>query len=215
MLSKKLREEFYVETQGNYCSEYYRYLGYKNSMSSPIAIFRAKGIETLFNRTEPHIFVNDLIVGNIRGLYCTENDVLQKHAKAFVSEIGERTFETNKDHFSPNYQHIISVGLPGILEEIDDSLNSHYNDEEKRETLEAMKITMVAFGKMIENYIKKANELKKNSEYDNKRLVFIEKNCQAILKRPPERFAEALQLVWFCHTAFLLEGRYAMALGRI
>ncbi|MBQ2881571.1 MAG: DUF3029 family protein, partial [Clostridia bacterium] len=40
-------------------------------------------------------------------------------------------------------------------------------------------------------------------------------NCRAVLNGPPKSFSEALQLVWFCHTAFSMEERYAMALGRI
>lgn len=214
-LSKKLRKEFYTEPSGTFCREYYRYLGYKDNLSSPISILRAKGVESLFTNTEPYIFKNDLTVGNIRGLYCNENEVLLNHAKSFISSIGERNFITNNDHFSPDYQHIINVGISGLLNEIEESQKIHCEDKSKCETLEAMKITLFAFAKMIKNYIAKADDLKNNSEYDNKRLEFIMHNCESLLEGAPKSFAEGLQLIWFCHIAFLLEGRNSMALGRL
>lgn len=214
-LSENLRKEFNSAPNGTYAPNYFRYLGYKESASEPISKLRAKGIESLFTKTVPHIFVNDLIVGNIRGLYCELNDTVLHHANRFVSQIGNRGFSTNKDHYAPNYSHIVSVGIPGLLNEIDASLKTHCEDLDKCETLQAMRITVVAFREMIENYAKKAKSLRENSEYNSERLDFIIGNCEALLSGAPKTFAEGLQLVWFCHTAFLLEERYAMALGRM
>lgn len=214
-LSEKLRIEVNEKPEGTRSFAYFRYLGYKDNLSASIALLRAKGVESIFINTKPHIFKNDLIVGNDRCLYCDASEFEIKVAKKTVERIGDRCFSTNKDHFSPYYEHILEVGIMGLVSEIDNSLEKFKDDSEKTETLECMKITLLAFRKMIENYIEKAESLKNNSEYDKDRLEFIIKNCKNLLDNPPKTFAEGLQLVWFCHSAFYLEGRRAMALGRL
>ena len=78
-----------------------------------------------------------------------------------------------------------------------------------------MKKTLCGFSEMIRGYLRQAELLTESPDYDSQRLRLIADNCRAILSGPPQSFAQALQLVWFCHTAFLMEERYAMALGRM
>ena len=42
-----------------------------------------------------------------------------------------RNFFQNWDHYAPDYRHFIKVGIPGILNEIDSSLEKHKDDPEK------------------------------------------------------------------------------------
>ncbi|MBQ3004942.1 MAG: hypothetical protein IJD88_03335, partial [Clostridia bacterium] len=122
---------------------------------------------------------------------------------------------TNRDHYAPYYEDILNFGVSGLIDKIDKSLENHKGDAEKCETLECMKITLLAFRQMIKNYADKAKELENSQEYDKNRLSFIIKNCESLLKSPPQTFAEGLQLIWMCHNAFYIEGRRAMALGRL
>ncbi len=214
-ISERLREEFNSPREGRFLPAYFRFLGYREHISDPISILRARGIESLFTLHEPHIFVNDLIVGNTVGLWCEIERTLRKSAESLASTIGSRHFGTNKDHFSPNYGHILKVGINGIIGEIDRSLEIHREDRERCETLQAMRITVEAFKTMIANYVKKAKSLFGDPRYDCDRLEFIISNCETLLVSPPQSFAQGLQLVWLCHTAFMLEERYAMALGRM
>ena len=124
-------------------------------------------------------------------------------------------YHTNFDHFSPNYRHTVTVGLPGLIAEADASLEAHREDPEKTEMLQAMRHVLCGFRQMILNYIAAAETCKQDPEYDVDRLNFIIENCTAIANGKPQTFAQALQLIWFCHNAFLLEDRYAMALGRL
>ena len=78
-----------------------------------------------------------------------------------------------------------------------------------------MRRTLDGFCGMIRNYIAEARRLHGEPGYDNARLDDIISRSEAIITRAPQSFAEALQFVWYCHTAFRMEGRYAMALGRI
>ncbi len=212
-----LRKEFYEKPEGTFAPEYFRSLGYKAYMAEPITIFRARGIEALFTKSRPHIFMNDLIVGNTHSLYCQLDDLTLEDARKINRIIGGRSFHTNADHYAPEYIHILQVGIVGMLEEISASKELHAKEPEKLENLEAMAITLRAFREMIANYKKAAEALllKKHVSYDKKRLQFIIENCEALIEGAPKTFAQALQLIWFCHTAFLMEGRGAMALGRM
>ncbi len=212
-LRVELRKEFESKPDGTYAPYYYRYSGQMKNVGKPITIMRAHGTHSIFVNTKPHIFKNDLIAGSTHGAYLDKDSVLLEYAMNFTGKIGEREFFTNKDHYSPNYPKTVSVGIPGLVEEIENSLIKYAGDDKKCETLTAMEITVSGFVQMIKNYIDEAKRLKTDSDYNAERLEFIIANCEAILAGPPKTFAQALQLIWFCHTAFYLEERYAMALG--
>ncbi len=214
-LFKCLNDEISEETSGTYAPYYYRYLGYKRNISAKPSEFRANGIYALFTETKPVILKNELIVGNRKSLYSDAEKIMLEYAEKEVQFFGERTFRTNKDHYAPNYEHILQFGLPGLIKEIDDSLKKYKQDSDKCDTLSAMKHTLYGFSQMIENYADAAQKCKNNPDYDNDRLDVIIKNCKAVITDRPQTFMQALQLLWFCHNAFLMEGRYAMALGRM
>lgn len=214
-LFKKLKDEIKNEPAGVYAPHYYRYSGYKKDLTASPETLRANGIYCLFAKPEPHIYVNDLITGNVKSLYCVKDEALLQHAANIVGSFGLRSFPLNSDHFSPNYQHVLSVGIPGLIEEINNSIKNHNSDPEKVNFLEAMRHTLEGFMQMMINYAEKAKSLKSSRDYDAKKLDFIINNINEITEGAPKTFAGALQLIWFCHTAFMMEGRYAMALGRL
>ncbi len=214
-LFEYLNDEICAETKGVYAPYYYRYLGYKQDIAAKPPAFRANGIYALFTETKPIIMKNEIIVGNKKLLFADVDKITLEYAEKVVQRFGKRMFITNKDHYAPNYEHILNVGLPGLIDEIDNSLEKYKNDDQKCETLFAMKHTLCGFSQMIKNYVIAAQECKKDSAYSKEYLDGIIENCNAIVAGKPQTFAQALQLVWFCHTAFLMEGRYAMALGRM
>lgn len=214
-LSESLRQEVNQLPSGVRDPQYFRFLGYREHLHEPIALLRAYGIEALFTKVKPHIYVHDLIVGSTDGLYCEISEAMQAHAKNLVGKIGGRMFRTNADHYAPNYRHVLAAGVPGLLKEIQTSQERYRDDEKRSETLRAMRIALEGFGAMIGNYAKEAERLKSDAAYDAGRLAFVEQNCRALLTGRPETFAQGLQLIWFCHTAFKLEGRAAMAIGRL
>lgn len=214
-LFEKLNNEICEETKGTYAPYYYRYLGYKRYIDTNPSDFRASGIYALFTETKPVIMKSELIVGNKKALYAQVDEITLEYAEKLVQSFGDRTFITNKDHYTPNYEHILEVGLPGLINEIDVSLAKYEKDEEKSKTLQAMRHTLCGFSQMIKNHALEALRCTENPAYDRKRIENIVKNCETIVTGKPQTFAQALQLVWFCHTAFLMEGRYAMALGRL
>ncbi len=214
-LSEYLNEEMKELTEGTFAPYRYRYEGYIRDLAASPSVLRANGIYALFTESKPVILKNELIAGNLKSLYSSEDVQFLDYAKKKVDFFGERDFLTNKDHYAPDYQHILDVGIVGLVKEIENSLEKFAGSDEKCETLSAMKLTLTGFSKMIENYADEAEKLLVDKEYSADRLSFIIENCRALTKGRPETFAQALQLVWFCHNAFVMEGRYAMALGRM
>jgi len=214
-LFEYLNQEICEEPIGTYAPYYYRYLGYRRDLAAVPAVLRGNGIYGLFTESKPVILKNEIIAGNLNSLYTTEKEVVLNYARKVVQSFGERTFHTNKDHYAPDYQHILEVGLPGLIEEINHSLKRYEQDAEKVQTLQSMKNTLEGFAQMITNYAQAAKACQGWEGYDPERLNFIVQNCEAIVTGKPQNFAQALQLVWFCHNAFVMEGRYAMALGRL
>ena len=214
-LFEHLNNEISEETKGQYAPYFFRYKGFSQNISASPPTFRANGIYSLFTQTVPVILKSELVAGNTKALYSSESDFVLRYAKKEVEHFGARYFLTNSDHYSPNHDHFISVGITGLLKEIEDSLKKHKDDSKKVEYLLAMRRTLEGFSQMIKNYADAAQKCKGKEGYDDEALDFIIENCTAITEHKPESFAQALQLLWFLHLAFLYEEKGAMALGRI
>ncbi len=210
-----LKFEMSVRPAGEYCPDYFRSLGYRAEGHASPSGRRADGIYRLFTEPTPHIYQNDLIAGSIRPLFV----VLTEEEKALVREAmagyPERHFGTNKDHFAPDYDTILSVGIGGLLNKIADSKQNHAEDPSALDFLDSMAVTLEALRGRILKQADRARELMGTEGYDGERLSFIESNCRALAEGAPKTFAEGLQLVWMIHNSFVYEGRYAMALGRM
>ena len=214
-LFEKLNNELCEESCGIFAPYYFRYIGYAQDLAACPAKLRANGICALFEKTAPVVLKNEIIAGNTKLLYTDKDGQTLAMAKKVVDGFGSRDFITNKDHYAPNYDQILTLGINGIVEKIDSSLKEYSHDPEKLETLSEMRKTMCAFSHLISRYADEAERCKGKDGYNDEYLDYIIGNCRAVVSERPQSFAQALQLVWFCHTAFLMEERYAMALGRL
>ncbi|MCQ2432911.1 MAG: hypothetical protein MJ175_09955, partial [Clostridia bacterium] len=179
-----------------------------------VPALRTDGIAALFSDVIPWIYKNDLIFGSFRPMWTTDEEG-RKRAENVFRTLPERTFHQGVDHFAPDYGRILSKGIPGIRADILTSMEQHQGEDDRVTYLSMMLKTWDGFAKMIASYASAARALTGAEGYDTERLLTGAERCEALLKRAPIHFDEALQLVWFCHTAFLYEQRYAMALGRI
>lgn len=203
--------------------KYLKYLGYAEHFDAPAPIARAYAVESLFCEHKKHIYENDLIAGSTRGLLSDTvdlTDAVIKKAEKVCDSYGTNGFWTNVDHYAPDFETFLRDGVGGTIENIQHSLKTHKNDkdfEKKKVFLQAAEISMRAFGKMIAQYGEAAElGVETAANQTNKdNLLKIAKICEKIKWEKPDSFHEALQLVWLVHIAFLYEGRYAMALGRM
>ncbi|MGI6705620.1 MAG: pyruvate formate lyase family protein [Clostridia bacterium] len=202
-----------------------RYRAYRKFASYPNCIRRALAFSHLLLAHSKKIYKHDLIVGSIAGLYtdmgCHKSLPLGEEVYHYLGKVGERSFLTHYDHAAPNYARLLSLGIRGLLEEVRKSAEKiHDTDEEgldKKAFLKAVEISLKAFRKYILQYARLAGTMatKASDPAERTRLLRIQKVCTNISMEPPKGFYEALQLIWFAHTVFVLEGRYAMALGRM
>lgn len=184
--------------------------GFAAHMDEENVLARAYALKSLLENHEKHIYPHDLVAGSLRGLLAEESAALQTAcADRVVGSFGERGFLTNSDHFAPDYETLVTIGVGGIREKIRRSLESHAQDGDfprKRCFLQAADICMEAFGNMIRGYGEAA------AQAGNQAMAAA---CRAVAQGAPATFREALQLVWLAHVSFVYEGRYAMALGRL
>ncbi|MEI6580435.1 MAG: pyruvate formate lyase family protein, partial [Eubacteriales bacterium] len=221
---EKLKAEMQCTPQNSInILKYLKYLGYSEHFNEPAPLARAYAIESLFCNHKKYIYKNDLIAGSIRGLLSDSADItdtLLKRAEKICDSYGTNGFWTNVDHFAPDFETFLSDGVGGTVEKIQKSLKTHADDadfEKKKVFLQASEISMRAFGQMIGQYGDAATQKAETAENPRQKenLLKIAQICDKLKWEKPESFQEALQLVWFVHTAFLYEGRYAMALGRL
>ncbi len=200
-------------------SVYLAYKGYREHYGDSSVIARAYATANLFKDHIPRVYQNDLVLGSINGKYAPCGTYLQaelQHAGNICANFGYMGFYQNVDHYTPDYPTLLSKGVGGILEHIEESVLNHKNDidaEDKLEFLQGAQICMQAFSRMMLNYADAANELAK--ELGSDELKTAADIAREVSLEPPKTFRQALQLVWFAHVSFLYQGRYAMALGRM
>lgn len=192
--------------------------GFRAHYDDPVPVARAFALKSLLGGHQKHLYDHDLIAGSIRGLWSeTADEAESKAAEKIVGSYGRTSFLTNRDHFAPDYETLLEIGVGGILDRIGRSRIVHKDDadfEKKRVFLDASELSMRAFGDMIAGYARAAE--KRAAESGNEsRFSEIASACRAVVSDPPHSFRQALQLVWLAHVSFVCERRYAMALGRL
>lgn len=186
------------------CAPYYKGVGYAEHPAEEIPVARAYAFQKMLASEKKHIYTNDLIVGSITGHFSegTPDDEV-RYYEQYTSLTGERGWFQGCDHYASAYDRLLKLGVGGILKEIEDSMQKYRGDREKEIFLTACRIEMEAFRDWIAAHAAETNDPE------------IIRICQKIAVEAPSSFREALQLVWFAHTVYQLQGLYAMALGRM
>ncbi len=210
-----LKSEMESKPEGVFFPDLLRCRGYEASGEAANVTARAEGIAAILEQSEPHIYKNDLIAGSIRDAFFKVTEADEDAAKVWKAKYPERFFPTNFDHYAPDYKTAVREGIPGLIARIEESLEKPKRTPMSLDLLLSMKRTLEALRNRLRNYAKKARSLIGTEGYNDDRLSFIAYNCDALTKGAPESFAQGLQLVFMIHNCFVLEGRYAMALGRI
>ncbi len=218
-LLKQEMEENRSLAQGTDVADYYMFLGYRSHYREPAVVAKGYAIASLFKEHKKYVYENDLIAGSLLGRRVPEGTYSQaelEYASRVVSSYGRNGFHTNFDHFAPDYETILELGVGGMICKIKDSLEKHQkagSKDKKINFLRSAQITMEAFSEMIFEYGTAAEELFLKNGRGN--LLEISRICKKLAKNKPDTFHEAIQLVWLCHLSFCYEKRYAMALGRL
>ena len=181
--------------------------GYLEDPDVPNDIARGHAFAHLLQDQPKHLYTNDCIAGSLRGILADKDTVgCFEQADRVVESFSERSFSMNSDHFAPDYEGFLKLGIPGVMEKIENSLIDHQDGCDKYTFLQSMKICVSAFRKYVLGYANAAKAVNKTD---------ISEICTFIADHPPKTFRQALQLIWLAHVAFCCEGRRAMAFGRM
>lgn len=198
---------------------YYQYQGYREHYDDPVPIARAWAENALCRLHEIYIYEDDVVLGSLRSIASSDptiTDALLNKASAIVDSYGSHWFWMNYDHYAPDYETFLRLGVQGTLDRIESSAAEHADDPKKARFLEACRISMQGFSDMLGRYAaaakEKADGVKGEAQH---RFLELSRICRSLTVSPPATFHEALQLVWMTHLTFAMQGRYAMALGRL
>lgn len=162
------------------------------------------------------IYRNDKIAGSMAGLFCDAfGEEERKDAENFLKNFGVRNFLQNTDHYSSDYEKLLRAGVPGLFKEIKSSRAKYAEEREKKDFLRAAEICLQAFKDMLAGYREKCEALIGTEGYNERELRAMSEDLGLLCMSPPKTFRQALQLVWAWHLAYCLEGKFAMALGRM
>lgn len=220
-LLEALRQEMEARPQrgGRMMSALYMARGYQAHYGEENVLARASAAAALFEDCPKHVYAGDVILGSIAALVAEEGTYNRDEydwACGIVSSYGERHFVTNSDHFAPDYETFLRDGVDGTLARIEASRRAHENDREALVFLEAARRAMNGFSGFIMGFAQSARRLAESVDVEQAaELMRAADVCERVAHASPETFREALQLMYLAHVAFLCEGRYAMALGRM
>ena len=146
-----------------------------------------------------------------RSVHGMERKILPDEAKKFFYYQGLSLFTYNWEMGTPNYEKIFSLGLNGIIKEIDERLkeiNDEYMELKNPDTflaqsrdLQAMKIALqgaITWGQRFSELAKEM-ALEEKDEDRKKELEQISKTCAWVPANPPRTSREALQCFWLIH----------------
>ena len=163
--------------------------GFRQHFSEPVPIARAYSSAAIFTQHRKHVYPHDLIAGSTRGLYILDDQITDaelSYSRDILQSYGIMNFSHNFDHYAADYETFLAEGIQGTLEKIHRSMEKHQFDSDAEKKLTFLKAAEIAMT-----------------------------GFQTMVGQYAETFHEALQLVWLVHLAFLLEGRVAMAFGRM
>ena len=112
-------------------------------------------------------------------------------------------------HFLPNYEKILSLGVKGYLETIDNKEGPLY--QAVRIACEGLTTYAGRLSQEAEAWAQKETDPSRKAE-----LIEIARICRKVPAMPAETFHEALQSLWLAHMAVNLEGlNSAVSFGRM
>lgn len=122
-------------------------------------------------------------------------------------------------HLIPNYKKVIEMGFQGIEEEILRALKEE-NDPDKREYLQALRLSAQAPGKLARRYSQLARELadQERDPVRRQELTTIAEHCERVPREKPLGFYQGLQALWFTHMLVMAAESYpgaGLSYGRI
>lgn len=188
--------------------------------NQPTTIRRAHALAAVLDQVPLQLREHECIVGTPAGAYAQSlppgiDPDTYTHYAEIDTALGERSFTTHFDHIAVNYGHLLAVGLPGLLREVEAS-HARHSEVSRRVFLDSVGLTIEAAIRYCQRW--RAACLQETATASATRAAALARSAdtlETIASRPPKTFLQAVQLIWLVHTIYCLEGRGAMAFGRL
>ncbi len=188
----------------------WRVQAYRRHGQEAEPIVRAKAFASVLDNAPLTIEAGAAIVGSKSSFLAAQlpDEISQAEYDLALkehTERGGRNFWAGWDHTLADYPTILNEGIGGILARAEQSMYEQHSSWQ-RENLAAMVITLRALSRFARRH---ADECRSMGREDLATIL------DAISEHRPQTLHQAIQLVWLVQTAFVSQGRYANALGRI
>ncbi len=195
---ERLRKRVFQDL--NFSSEFY-YLFYKKYQQCAASCEEeryAEAFDYAFSNLTPSISEDELIVGKRDlPLSAEAQKEWENTYKAIAADRSSRAGGGQDSHMAIDYELLLSVGIHGILQQINNYLT--HCDKAKAAFYHCCKRCLEAVIKHSENYARKALELSAEATDPTRRdeLLQIARICKKVPAEPAETFYEAVQSVHF------------------
>ncbi len=158
----------------------------------------AKAFRAAFEALTPHIAPEELIVGTVKNtLSEREREEWESTYKPMAKERAQRAGSGQDSHMAIDYPLLLSCGISGIIERIDQYLIDA--NESQAEFYRAAKVCLESVVIFSHRYAALARKMAENERDTARReeLLEIAQICQKVPQAPAESFYEAVQSVHF------------------
>jgi formate C-acetyltransferase len=175
---------------------------------------RARALNAVLERCYLLLTPGELLVGSGTARFTREGDeAALAQARELLAEVGGRSFTTHADHLAPDYPTLLAEGLGGLLARAQAALDRHPVERGAflSATVEAVRGLQAHLLRWAEETARAARLGRPYAELLSAQSVML----RSLVTEPPSSLWGALQLLLLTHCALQLDGRYAMALGRL
>ncbi len=188
------------------------------SAGLPMAVRRARALEAVLDGMALCLCPEECLAGSLAGVLAPAlpaewSPEAADRWRTVDRENGERTFLTGFDHCAVDYAGLLRVGLGGLVAQVDRSLATHAGAREQG-FLQGVRIALGAAQRFALRWAAECEQAADAAPGAGLRLRMAA-DLRHVSGEPPETFQQAVQLVWLIHLIFALEGRGAMAFGRL
>jgi pyruvate-formate lyase len=186
-----------------------------------MTVRRAKALANVLASMPLHLNPGDHLAGSMQLLIDSplpDGTTLPDYESAVreVEQIGERSFHTNSDHMAPDYAGLVEEGIGGLIARATTE-RDHERPDDEIAFLDSVIIALEGVERYLIRYADYIAQTARQTDNDSERdrLSALSRVVRNVSTAAPTTFHEAAQLTWTFHFIYSLEGRGAMALGRM
>lgn len=182
-----------------------------------MGIRRANALNAVLGNAPTPITPGELILGNGHARFTADGDSeALRRAQEYLAPLAGRHFGTHADHAAPGYADLLANGVTGLASRVQSAIDAlpAGGDASSREFLVSLAVALDGFSHYLGRWADAARECARHHARYRDLLHSQAGDLDELRTARPSSLHQAVQLVFLMHTAFQMDDRYAMALGR-